>query len=127
MARLIDADALMLYLNDIYFRNSPNGNSWRETLEIKQYRESVCEGLEMAMKSVEEAPTVCGWISVKDRLPEDYIKVLVAVTDVAGTFVAVVWREDNNWNDGEGGWPNEDVTHWMPFPEPPKEEEHEGC
>lgn len=61
------------------------------------------------------------WISVKDRLPVNYIKVLVAVTDVAGTFVAVVWREDDNWNDDEGGWPNEDVTHWMPLPEPPEE------
>ena len=64
--RLIDADALMLNLKNIYFTNSPNGNSWRETLEMKQYREGVCEGLEMAMKSVEEAPTVGGWISVKD-------------------------------------------------------------
>ena len=55
MSRLIDADKLMLSLNDNYLANSPTGN---ETLAIRDYRESMCEGLEIAMATVEGAPTV---------------------------------------------------------------------
>lgn len=66
--RLIDADKLMLSLNDNYLANSPTGN---ETLAVQDYRESMCEGLEIAMATVEGAPTVGGWISVKDRMPEE--------------------------------------------------------
>lgn len=54
MSRLIDADKLIQSLNDNYLANSPTGN---ETLEIRDYRESMCEGLEIAMATVEEAPT----------------------------------------------------------------------
>ena len=123
--RLIDADALILYLNDIYFRNSPNGNSWRETLEMKQYREGVCEGLEMAMKSVEEAPTVGGWISVKDRMPEkngEYLcwfgKNIMAKGAAIATYLEM-WKAFGSLESLET-YPN--VTHWMPI-EPPKEEQ----
>lgn len=125
--RLIDADVLMLYLNDIYFRNSPNGNSWRETLEMKQYREGVCEGLEMAMKSVEEAPTVGGWISVKDRLPKK--NQIVIASDGEHTWDVGMYRslcgKPSEWN-----WKKntvKTVLWWMPkdgaLPEPPKEEQ----
>lgn len=55
MSRLIDADKLILSLNDNYLANSPTGN---ETLEIKDYRESVCEGLEIAIATVDGAPTI---------------------------------------------------------------------
>lgn len=55
MARLIDADKLMLSLNDNYLANSPTGN---ETLAVQYYRESMCEGLEIAMATVEGVPTV---------------------------------------------------------------------
>lgn len=125
--RLIDADVLMLYLNDIYFRNSPNGNSWRETLEMKQYREGVCEGLEMAMKSVEEAPTVGGWISVKDRMPEKDKDVLVWLY---GDYC--IGRYDQDPDNLQMRWKFEAfnlyeddmsyITHWMPLPEPPEKE-----
>jgi hypothetical protein len=53
--RLIDADKLMLSLNDNYLTNSPTGN---ETLAVQDYRESICEGLEIAMATVEETQTV---------------------------------------------------------------------
>ena len=53
--RLIDADKLMLSLNDNFLANSPTGN---ETLAARDYMESICEGLEIAMATVEGAPTV---------------------------------------------------------------------
>ena len=101
--RLIDADAL------------------REKLIALNYHTGAENMNEACVRAVDYAPTIGGWISVKERMPEDYVNVLIAMTDVAGTFVAVAWRENNGWNDGEGGWPDENVTHWMPLPEPPEE------
>lgn len=57
------------------------------------------------------------WISVKERLPEIWQNVLV-------------YRKDNEphaeFRCFSGGWDMDEkyrnpVTHWMPFPEPPKE------
>jgi hypothetical protein len=59
------------------------------------------------------------WISVKDRLPDDYSDVLVY--DYDGM------QYDIGWYDFEGykGWVNtnmeDSITHWMPLPEPPSE------
>ena len=103
--RLIDADAL----KDVFVGEYPG-------MYTKKYIKNLIDGM----------PTVGGWISVKERMPEDYVNVLIAMTDVAGTFVAVAWRENNGWNDGEGGWPEENVTHWMPVPEPPEEVSGDG-
>lgn len=61
------------------------------------------------------------WISVKDRLPEDDADYLVWVADTCTVERAMYY--------GDGEWLTEDlddltrlVTHWMPLPEPPKEE-----
>lgn len=54
------------------------------------------------------------WISVKKRLPEDGVEVIV-VSD--GTACAS-WHEAGDFGWSVGG----KVTHWMPLPEAPKEE-----
>lgn len=91
------------------------------------------------VNAISEMPTVGGWISVKDRLP-----------DAAG-YECLVCAVNENYNQthvftaftgyGEPGWwtsnvhymsrvksptdnslhPALKVTHWMPLPEPPKE------
>lgn len=59
-----------------------------------------------------------GWISVKDRLPnrED--------ADPKG-FIIAIDKESNKskiwWFDIVAKYPQE-FTHWMPLPEPPKED-----
>lgn len=71
------------------------------------------------------------WISVKDRLPQrKWIDCLVA-TKIQGDGTRgfnIAWVNDDN-----GVWKSNDewicdgreiVTHWMPLPEPPKEEEN---
>lgn len=64
------------------------------------------------------------WISVKERLPPPGTKIyLIASHSSDGEQIvkSSVWA----WNEiGEkGDWINWDVvTHWMPLPEPPKEE-----
>lgn len=63
------------------------------------------------------------WISVKDRLPEMGMDVLV--TD--GLHTMVTWCENTNdgvkWVDNYYTYVNvrfKEVTHWMPLPESPK-------
>lgn len=54
------------------------------------------------------------WISVKDRLPDDGVEVIV-VKD-GKSYPA--WHETGPFGWSVGG----KVTHWMPLPEAPKEE-----
>ena len=145
--RLIDADKLILSLNDDYLANCP---TWNETLAAQEYRESVCEGLEIAMKTVEEAPTVSGWVSVKDRMPEKhlindheaYVLLYIPKRDGCsqhGIYLGFLRETPLPPDDGSGNFwnrpcPGSDwtvwewchfeepkVSHWMPLPEPPKE------
>ncbi len=81
------------------------------------------------------------WISVKERLPDFYDYVLV-LADNPGTnepkpiSIARVRIQDEKWEFCEGKDPEwvygaymdieysiekNDITHWMPLPQPPKE------
>lgn len=59
------------------------------------------------------------WISVRDRLPEDQVEVLVATRSKNGVrnidkgYLAI----DHFIHRGRA-----EVTHWLPMPEPPKED-----
>lgn len=58
------------------------------------------------------------WISVKDRLPEDDDDVLILIY---GKIIGVGYRINGKWKSiAKAKAPV--VTHWMPLPEPPKEE-----
>lgn len=65
------------------------------------------------------------WISVKDRLPDIYQRVLILIR--GRIFISSIEEEYGDeypygvirfW-DGDWDWP--EVTHWMPLPEPPKQ------
>ena len=66
---------------------------------------------------IEKQPTIGGWISVKDRLPDktpcEYLVVNNGVVGTAiyhdGMWIAPTWRVN--------------VTHWQAMPELPKENE----
>lgn len=75
---------------------------------------------------IDEAPTIGGWISVKDRLPENETEVIIIVQHKIGWYRAFAWHDEYGWHssaeefgDGESDF----VTHWMPMPEPPREAE----
>ena len=55
------------------------------------------------------------WISVKDRLPKPNENVLVYCKEY-GIYV------DIHMSGGIFGYSMDSVTHWMPLPEPPKED-----
>lgn len=60
------------------------------------------------------------WISVKDRLPEKELDYLV--TDGNDQMVAAFIIKYRIWDFFRNTfWESEEVTHWMPLPEPPKE------
>lgn len=123
MPRLIDADAL---IKDV------DGDLLDSIAEAR------------AIEKIDNAPTVGGWISVKDRLPaethsifypwygrkewrnamwrEQSDKVLVTVTFKDGTrLVTTGETHDGEWYTSISKTLNPIVTHWMPLPEPPKE------
>lgn len=59
------------------------------------------------------------WISVEERLPEEGVSVLIygfGCMDI-GWIIDTGWRSEyiSDYDKGE-------ITHWMPMPEPPKEE-----
>ena len=65
-----------------------------------------------------------GWISVKDRLPDEQGTYLVFRKEPYG-MITIAWYSghENGWLALDGGFYADGVlTHYMPLPEPPKEE-----
>ena len=61
------------------------------------------------------------WISVKERLPEDFEWVLAVDKDRC-VGEAMFSSRDGSWDGPYGEYHLYGVTHWMPMPEPPGEE-----
>ena len=116
--RLIDADALDKSIRDWYCVPERCDN-------YNGVRCRACS-IDDALSELDSAPTVDTelvqqWISVKDRLPEVGKVVLAFGTRSAttGMFQGINKRNDLWWWKGHT---IKHVSHWMPLPEPPKEE-----
>lgn len=64
------------------------------------------------------------WISVKERLPEKKgMRVLIVCDYRTGPYIAIGEWGNDEWDidrlDRVYGLSAEQVTHWMPLPEPP--------
>lgn len=72
--RFIDADKLIMHLSDYTLTESPTGFGDEENGIVS----AAYQTIKNSIKAVEEQPTVVkeGWISAKDRLPEDVQEVL---------------------------------------------------
>ena len=132
MSRLIDADALVDALMTY---------SWRD--EDERLIDDADEKREYIKQWLPDLPTVGGWISVKDRLPESSgLKVIVSAKttpesalQTKAVFVAFLGYGDGKWytpdvdfmasakTGNDNVHPVWEITHWMPLPEPPKEED----
>lgn len=73
------------------------------------------------------------WISVKDKLPqkgENGFPTVIVYTKVGEVAVGFLDCRSHEWwvlHDYDACAEfSSDVTHWMPLPEPPKEEEKNG-
>ena len=65
------------------------------------------------------------WISVKDRLPRNWVKVLGCQANCEDDAPFIVY-----FNPVDNEWRNEAairvlITHWMPLPKPPQENSDE--
>ena len=119
MAEYIEREAISEGIRKYYYKNPPNSS----------YEEGFDRGLDRAQRAILDAPAadvapVQKWISVKDRLPEagGYV-VCIAKRNQFSRFMPMVAKIEKN------GWVNpiteqyiSAVSHWMPIPEPPKEE-----
>lgn len=84
---------------------------------------------EMAISALREQESLAkkqatsDWISVEERLPDEFVSVLICVpreaplSEVREAYLANGW-----WASKTAIFQAKDVTHWMPMPEAPKEE-----
>lgn len=121
--RLIDADSVLKGIDEL--KQSPWFNRGKEVVESDPGFQHIGylerkEAVEVVRDlCIRQEPTVGGWISVNDRLPEKKGDYLIFNTD------GIVWpywydKEYKEWYDSSG-YLTENVTHWMPLPEPPEE------
>lgn len=77
------------------------------------------------IQSIMDLPAVSvpQWISVKDRLPENYIDVIVFDAISRGMFPAAI-GSSGEWEIPGFRADAFNFTHWMPIPEPPKGEKN---
>ena len=139
MTEYIERDAISEEIRKYYYKNPPNFS----------YGEGFDRGLDRAQRAILDAPSadvapVQKWISVKDRLPEmgehyQSEDVLVCIDyrpddpdRTQDSYVSIDHVDFNCFGQGEFSCERDDprdgepspyfVTHWMPIPEPPKEE-----
>ena len=104
--------------------NNPQTGDWLYDDQIDLAR-AIRKGPDMPTVQAGNSPvTPDGWISCSDRMPED-TKMLLAFSQ--GEIVAAYWNWVVNPIDYKkyraftylSGYILDDVTHWMPLPEPP--------
>ena len=106
--RLIDADALIEWLSIVPLENGMINP-------------------DVVVEFIRAMPDCVGWISVKDRLPEVDKSILYCAFGRSvgeGVYHGFDGRHHvwNMYAVSGTHWDNE-VTNWMPLPEPPKENE----
>lgn len=85
---------------------------------------SMFEAVEVAKEALQEREKrSMEWISVKDRLSDEPMEYIVMVKGAA-TPTTLLYDDNGDWfEEYYGERIDYNVTHWMPLPEPPKEDE----
>lgn len=109
-------------MNDDYIKRSDARDAIRRQYLYSANRSKYSAVID-SIPAADVRPVVRGeWISVKERLPDDWVDVLTVST--RGNFHVLYHAAtfEHPFGIGEDHpryWP---VTHWMPLPEPPEEE-----
>lgn len=85
------------------------------------------EEIEIARRAWEAAESQSPWIRVKDQPPKEGQRV-VYYFSIVGTHIGY-YTQDEYGHDcfyGEHGWLCDDVTHYIPIPELPLEQDEDG-
>lgn len=98
-----------------------------------------CRGMRKALRVIENMPAadvqpVDRWISCKDKMPEDNTLVLFVYVSKNGVksvhygYHQTLKGLGSSWAKPSGGWHyyDDDITHWQPLPEPPKDGDTNG-
>lgn len=86
-----------------------------------------CKMFDVALDAAEaiqqlKAQQPC-WISVKERLPKDGQKVIAAFRDGGGVIVDQARYSNGEFDFADWAYVwDENITHWMPLPDSPREE-----
>ncbi len=116
--RLIDADKLLIHLNDYTLSASPDSGSLKDQM-IARVEYDTIQG---CITAVEEQPDVGveRWISVDERTPEtsDTYIVCCKEQDLKHVTFAKFYKKLGYW-ELKGSRTFWKVTHWMRLPEPP--------
>ena len=110
----------------------------RPTSDPRPCGMELCDAVDMAISALRQQDAtdkdVGKWISVKDRLPDCMGEVLVIVSGKPHENITLDGAYEIAEYDPVEGWILEMwpewcsgvVTHWMPLPEPPEEDDHEN-
>ena len=110
----------------------------RPTSDPRPCGMELCDAVDMAISALRQQDAtdkdVGKWISVKDRLPDYMGEVLVIVSGKPHENITLDGAYEIAEYDPVEGWILEMwpewcsgvVTHWMPLPEPPEEDDHEN-
>lgn len=114
--RLIDADEMLSELKPI-------------TYEMKQNAVTIADMSNIMRNWVCRQPTVPAygqWISVEERLPEERKEVLIYLPEYDSVEMASLFTIPSmnlrEWARNEDTYMLDEVSYWMPLPEPPKED-----
>lgn len=118
--RLIDADAYaaeMKKRQDACMDVMANAHSDRMYTENEHWA-GVLAAFAEAKITLDKMPTVSGWVSVKDRLPDEDGSTLIC-TKNGKVCTARFYKRQGGWNAYAG----RNAAYWKPLPEPPKEDD----
>lgn len=105
--RLIDADKLHAEIS-----------KWPDSVIYKDWVQS-------AIATAPTVPVGGDWVNTKDRLPEVQKEVLIYLPEYDSVETAALFEIPSlnlkEWAQNEDAYMLNEVSHWMPLPEPPKE------
>ena len=128
MARAIDANALEMFPDSEGAGTEEQIEDWIEQVELsgddtaRKARNLCWKVIEGYINVVKTQPTLTPpneWVSVEERLPEEKQRVIVRCERVGTSVGWILW---GNWMADIGPDAGK-VTHWMPLPKSPKEDE----
>ena len=89
--------------------------AWHAGLAYYYAEDAAADALAYIQQLESQAPK---WISVEERLPEQYATVIIWRDDCKNASIG--WLISGYWSVPKGVR----VTHWMPLPEPPEADDN---
>ena len=116
MARMIDADALQIKIASL-------------SRLARSYAQKSLMG--RVLYIIDQMPTIpaAQWIRAEERLPKGNKEVLIYLPEYDSVEMAALFTIPSmnlrEWAQNEDAYMLNEVSHWMPLPEPPEEGHHE--